>query len=444
MTPAPESRTELFALAVSSPAVRSILGEPDDPTLAAIERASRSIVLAPDVEQTLYRSGADLVAAQRQEQRYRELAEEARFGSAGAVLHEVAALGHEARAVEAPVARWRWATDPVSRFQSMLGRRLGRFGDAAIIVIIVLVTMVPTLVSLGLTQVSDADPLLVGGAVVYIAVCIAWAFRMDRSETADRRLTGIAQRAEATVRRFLEGPTPDEVHVLERDLEGDGTHQQVVTRRRNAEATFHDLVLAYVLEPAALAVRHPAEPAEPEDRPLEPTADVGPPAGVVVVPDQQPRPRPPAPKRVFVSYARSDLERDPHILNDLKEHCAPFAHRDVFHLWTDGEIEVGDDWKRRIETEVSSCDGAVLLIGPGFLASEFIRDEELPTILDRHLANETRVFPIIVRPCSFATSPLARFQSFNILDQPVSAMDGHQRDTFLLGVAMTIAEAMGN
>jgi len=49
--------------------------------------------------------------------------------------------------------------------------------------------------------------------------------------------------------------------------------------------------------------------------------------------------------------------------------------------WADSDINVGEDWRRRILARLGECDYGLLLLSPGFFASGFIADHELPAFV---------------------------------------------------------------
>ena len=89
---------------------------------------------------------------------------------------------------------------------------------------------------------------------------------------------------------------------------------------------------------------------------------------------------PPARDRIFVSYSHQDAAW----LKRFQIMLQP-AHRvRPLELWSDREIEAGEDWKSKIDKAIETARVALLLVSDDFLASEFIFSEELPRILKRH------------------------------------------------------------
>lgn len=108
------------------------------------------------------------------------------------------------------------------------------------------------------------------------------------------------------------------------------------------------------------------------------------------------------PLNVFISYAHQDET----FKDELATALSPLQRRRVIHAWQDRQIEPGDEWRTAIETAINECDLAVLLISPDFLASRFIQEAELPSLLQRREKRGLRILPIVVRPCLWDREPV--------------------------------------
>jgi hypothetical protein len=97
---------------------------------------------------------------------------------------------------------------------------------------------------------------------------------------------------------------------------------------------------------------------------------------------------------IFVSYSHEDAKWK----NKLEKHLKVtelYAH---IRIWDDTQIRAGQEWKPEIKSALERADAAVLLISADFLASEFIKDEEIPDIF---AAKSMAIFPILVQPCAW-------------------------------------------
>ena len=163
---------------------------------------------------------------------------------------------------------------------------------------------------------------------------------------------------------------------------------------------------------------------------------------------------------VFISYAHRDNENpDPskRWLDRLLEHLQPFITQNQISAWSDTEIEVGEQWHKSIQTQLSNANVAVLLISPAFLGSKYIRNSELPVLLMNAMNKGAAVLPVILRHSPFAETTfkyphpvegpnelsLSVFQSANPPNKPLNSMQEHEQDAVLSAVAKRILKLAG-
>jgi hypothetical protein len=101
----------------------------------------------------------------------------------------------------------------------------------------------------------------------------------------------------------------------------------------------------------------------------------------------------PATKRlIFVSYSQKDQTLADEVFTALRG-------IEEVELWIDDDqVEVGDDWLRRIDQGLAGSKLAVLLISPNFMASRFIIEHERTRLLERREREGLRLVPIWLRP----------------------------------------------
>lgn len=145
------------------------------------------------------------------------------------------------------------------------------------------------------------------------------------------------------------------------------------------------------------------------------------------------------PIRVFVSYSHADQRW----LDRLKVHLTPLRQNYEYEVdvWEDTRIKPGSKWRKEIKDAVDRANVAVLIISADFLASEFIRTNELPPLLKAAEEDGALILPIIASPSLFLRHPhLSQFQAINSPSQPlISARDG-ERELVFLKVAEVILE----
>ncbi len=144
----------------------------------------------------------------------------------------------------------------------------------------------------------------------------------------------------------------------------------------------------------------------------------------------------PAALKFFISYAHED---EP-FKDDLRTILKPLERQGRIEIWHDREIEPGVEWRSAIETAMNDCDVALLFISKSFLASPFIRDEELPRLFKRRIQEGLQVIPIILSWCLWQSERvLADLQVLPKDGVPVASfVEGNQRDEVWTEIARAI------
>ena len=114
-----------------------------------------------------------------------------------------------------------------------------------------------------------------------------------------------------------------------------------------------------------------------------------------------------ASSRIFISYSHNDREW----LSRLLVHLGVLQQEGLVKAWSDQHLKPGDEWPREIREALDSAEIAVLLVSADFLNSQFIRDKEIPVLLERMEAGTLKVLPLLVRPCSYELSRLKHIEA---------------------------------
>lgn len=99
---------------------------------------------------------------------------------------------------------------------------------------------------------------------------------------------------------------------------------------------------------------------------------------------------------VFISYSKTDSKWKDALVRHLS-----VLEGDI--SWTDSEIGVGQDWFMAIDNAIDEAKVAVLLVSSDFLGTDFIRNHEIPKLLEKRERGLLTIYPIIVRPCAWMT-----------------------------------------
>ncbi|MGH3937745.1 MAG: TIR domain-containing protein [Pseudonocardiaceae bacterium] len=85
----------------------------------------------------------------------------------------------------------------------------------------------------------------------------------------------------------------------------------------------------------------------------------------------------PVVKRVFLSWCHADHRPKAALVTALAVELKILSGVRL-ELWDDSRIKNGEEWPRRLLAQLTACDYGLLLLSPGFLASDFIAEHELP------------------------------------------------------------------
>ncbi len=102
-------------------------------------------------------------------------------------------------------------------------------------------------------------------------------------------------------------------------------------------------------------------------------------------------------RSVFVSYSHADRR----MLERLRTHIKPLQWQGLCDFWDDTRIQAGTDWRREIGSAIEEASVALLLISADWVASQFIADEELPSLLAQARSRGLVVVPVVLSACRF-------------------------------------------
>ena len=147
------------------------------------------------------------------------------------------------------------------------------------------------------------------------------------------------------------------------------------------------------------------------------------------------------PSALFISYSHRDMQ-PVNWLDRLKLYLAPLRRQEPIDIWDDTRIQVGGDWHEQISEALESASAAILLVGPGFLASEFILDHELPALLNSAQTRDVKIYPLLIGYCAYRNSDLGPYQSFNDPNQPLESLPLAEQNKILNDLSMAVDETM--
>lgn len=144
---------------------------------------------------------------------------------------------------------------------------------------------------------------------------------------------------------------------------------------------------------------------------------------------------------VFISYSH----RDRKWLEMLRPHFSSLARDSGITTWDDTNIRAGQQWREEIEAALASAKVAILLVSAYFLDSDFITQNEVPSLLASSETDGAVVLQVIVSPCRVEHHPvLSKFQYVNPPSKTLRAMSGVEREELFVRLTERVEEILGS
>lgn len=137
---------------------------------------------------------------------------------------------------------------------------------------------------------------------------------------------------------------------------------------------------------------------------------------------------------IFYSYSDKDRE----YIDKLENHLSTLKKQGAISCWHHHAITAGREVEKEIDTHLSRAEIILLLVSSDFLASDYCYDTELKRAMQRHQKGESRVIPIILRPCYWESTDFAKLQPLPEKAQPITTWDNE--DEAFLDVAKGIGK----
>jgi hypothetical protein len=144
--------------------------------------------------------------------------------------------------------------------------------------------------------------------------------------------------------------------------------------------------------------------------------------------------------KLFISYSH----RDSGWLKRVREQLDVLESEGLIDGFDDTRIDAGADWYKTLDHEMLEAKIALLLISPTFLTSSFIRNDEVPRLIERHKLDGMQLYPLLVRDCPWQNVRwLSPLQMRPPGPRALAAMKGGTLDKCLADVAREIASIVG-
>ncbi len=155
--------------------------------------------------------------------------------------------------------------------------------------------------------------------------------------------------------------------------------------------------------------------------------------------------------KVFICYSHKDQE----LFDQFLIHLDPYGRQDLLEVWTDRQIMAGEEWEPKIFRSIARADAAVVLVSPDLLASDFVREQELPRLLQAREEGRLTLAPLFLRHAGtkflrFRVETadgdreidLTQIQGLNLPAEPLALLEPAARDKALADAAETLYEVL--
>lgn len=123
--------------------------------------------------------------------------------------------------------------------------------------------------------------------------------------------------------------------------------------------------------------------------------------------------------KIFISYSH----RDENFKDDLQIGLASLKNNGHIAAWDDRAILAGEEWDHQIKDALYKADIILLLVSPNFLASRYVREQEIKVAMERHKdpSDPAVVIPIIIRPSDWKDNAFSRLQALPKNSKPITS-----------------------
>jgi hypothetical protein len=144
---------------------------------------------------------------------------------------------------------------------------------------------------------------------------------------------------------------------------------------------------------------------------------------------------------LFICYSHADMQ-DTNWIERLRMYMTPFIRGGGVDIWDDSKIASGTPWEEEIDSALHNAAAAILLVGPGFLASKFVMEHEVPALLNSAKVRGVALFPLIVGWCAYDASNLRSYQAHNPPGRPLESLPRSKQNQILNELAIAVNKSL--
>ncbi len=127
--------------------------------------------------------------------------------------------------------------------------------------------------------------------------------------------------------------------------------------------------------------------------------------------------------KIFISYSHQDKKHK----ERLETHLKSYNCDDSIAYWSDTDISPGSSWDKAITDSINQTAIAILLLSADFMASDYIREKELPLLLKANKEDGILIICVYLNYCN-PNDKLTQFQYVNSPNKPVATIPKQNRE----------------
>jgi hypothetical protein len=114
----------------------------------------------------------------------------------------------------------------------------------------------------------------------------------------------------------------------------------------------------------------------------------------------------------------------------LEMQLADLYHQGVIAIWHSRALLAGADLQKEINRSLNLAHIVLLLVSPDLLASQYLLETQVASIMDRHARGEVVVVPIVLRPCHWEEMPFGGLRPLPADGRPLDLWERKEETIF--------------
>lgn len=149
------------------------------------------------------------------------------------------------------------------------------------------------------------------------------------------------------------------------------------------------------------------------------------------------------PYDLFYSYADEDIQ----LVRKLEDHLSVLRHEGEIRELHKRNISPGAEWQSELDKFMKQASIILLLISPGFLASDYLYNTELKQTIKRCEEHKAIIIPIILVSCDWKEVPfgIKKLVEYEVVPRNEKAVTSyHKRNDAFTEIAQAVRQAVMN